>query len=147
MIFRLLLYCFNLLLKTGLKIASWKDTSFKERLKEKKFIMQVKIRDCNKGRYYKLYRGKLTSKGKECQEPTDLSIEWSDASTAMNSLMKVKPKALVQSISNAISSGRLKVKMEVAPTFWFGMMMKDMLGVHMGVLKAFKNIPEYMKNS
>ncbi len=132
MIFRFLLFGFHILLKISFKIAGWKNASFRERLKEKPFIIQVKIEDLNKGRYYKLSRGKLTSSGKECPESSDISIIWSDGSTALRTLLKFKSRELVASISDAITSGRLMVECDVASSVWFVLTLKEMMGVFMG---------------
>ncbi len=132
MIFRFLLFCFHFLLKISFKIAGWKNSSFRERLKEKNFIMQVKVQDVNKGRYYKLSRGKLTSSGKESPVSPDFSIVWSDGATALRTLLKFNPREFVVSVSDAITSGRLMVECNVASSVWFALTIKEMVGVLMG---------------
>ncbi len=126
MIFRFILFNFHILLKTGITIASLRNKAFKKKLKENNFLMQVKMTNENKGRYYKLSSGKLTSGGKVLSEEADIAIVWPDSSTALRTLMKFKPKTLVESILNAITAGKLMVEMDVANTFWFGTIMKDM---------------------
>lgn len=141
MIFRIMLFGFGLAMKTGFFFASLKDRAFKNRIKDKQFIMQVKMRDENKGRFYKLENGKITSRGKISPESPGLLIEWKDASTAMKTLMKKDLKAIYRSVTDAVLSGELAVEIEYAQTYAFVEAVKDMATVYSGFLPLLKKVP------
>ena len=141
MIFRLMLYGFGLALKSSFKIASFKDADFKQRLKNKKFLMQITMRDENKGRFYKLDKGRITSSGKISRETPNMLIEWQDSSTALETLMKKNPKLLIRSVCDAIVSGKLTVELEYAPMFSFAETVKEMADVYSEFLPIIKKVP------
>lgn len=141
MIFRLMLFFFGIGMKMAFMLASLKDKAFKNRIKDKKFIIQVKMRDTNKGRYYMLDKGKITSKGQIAPESPGMLIEWKDAGTALKTLLKFKPKALYESVSGAVTAGNLAVEVEYAQSYAFFETMKDMGMVYAGFLPIIKKIP------
>lgn len=141
MIFRIMLFGFGLALKLSFMFASFKDADFKKRLQNKNFLMQVKMKNENTGRFYKLDKGKIISKGKISPEAPSILIEWEDASTAMKTLLNKDPKVLIKSLTGAITSGKLAVEMEYASTFSFVESVKDMAGVYSGFLPVIKKFP------
>lgn len=145
MIFRVMLYGFGVAMKTGFGIASLKDSKFKSRIKDKKFIMQVKMRNENKGRFYKLDNGKITSKGKISPEAPGVLIEWRDSKTAMKTLLKKDPRALYQSVTDAVTSGNLAVEIEYPQTYAFFEAVKDMAMVYAGFLPLLRKVPGMKK--
>ena len=140
MIFRLCLFLLAIMLKVGLKVASFLDSSFKESLKGGEFTMQIKTIKPGKGRYFRMQDGKLSSGGKIISSQPDLLIEWSDGGTALSSMMKLKSSTLVQSLSEAITSGKLAVEATPLSSFWFMMKMKEMMQVYVGLAVKLKII-------
>ena len=140
MIFRLCLFLLAIMLKVGLKVASFLDSSFKESLKGGEFTMQINTIKSGTGRYFRLQEGKLSSGGKIISSQPDLLIEWSDGGTALSSMMKLKPSTLVQSLSEAITSGKLAVEATPLSSFWFMMKMKEMMQVYVGLAVKLKII-------
>ena len=112
--------------KTGFILASLRSKAFRKRVKENDYLIQVIIKDSNKGRYYRLKNGKLKSSGKVLKDDSDFALVWSDGMAFWRTIVKFSPKSLVESVFNSISTGRLKVEINVAPTVWFGMLMVDM---------------------
>lgn len=141
MIFRLMLFDFSVAMKSAFIFASLKDRGFKRRIKDKKFIFQVKMKNSNKGRYYKLEKGKITSKGKISHESPGLLIEWKDSTTALKTLVKTSPKAFYHSMANAVVSGNLAVEIEHAQCHAFFEALREMAGVYAGFIPLIKKIP------
>ena len=140
MIFRLILFGFGLVMKTAFFITSIKDRAFKSRIQNKKFIMQVKIRDENRGRFYKLDNGKFTSRGKISPESPGILIEWKDASTALKTLLTRNLKVLYLSLTDAITSNQLSVEIDHAQTYSFLETIKEMAMVYSGLLPVLQKI-------
>ena len=99
------------------------------------------MRDENKGRFYKLDKGRITSSGKISRETPNMLIEWQDSSTALETLMKKNPKLLIRSVCDAIVSGKLTVELEYAPMFSFAETVKEMADVYSEFLPIIKKVP------
>ena len=127
MVFNAFLTGFRLLLRTGLKVASYKDAAFKKRLKEKDILMQVRLVNSNQSGYLLLRKGRVTSTLTQCAFPPDLLIEWLDAPTALRSMLKIKPRDFVESMHREISSGRLRIEFNVAASVWLLFTIREML--------------------
>lgn len=135
MIFQLGLYGFHIGLKTVVTLASWRNKAFRQRLKERDFLIQVRTKNDNKGRYYYLVNGKFKSAGKIHEEEPDIVVIWSDFGTALRTFIRFTPKSMVASIMDAIATGKLAVEAEMGATYWFGLTMFDMMNVYRGAGK------------
>ncbi len=135
MIFQVGLYGFHLGLKTVVTLASWRNKAFRQRLKERNFLIQVRTKNDNKGRYYKLVNGKFKSAGKVLEEEPDIVVIWADFGTALRTFIKFTPASIVASIMDAISTGKLAVEAKLDATYWFGLTMFDMINVYRGAGK------------
>lgn len=148
MIFGSMLFGFGVALKTGFRITSLKDSGFKRGLYNKSFMMQVKIRDKNTGRFYKLEKGKIISEGKVGYGRPDVLLEWQDSKTAIQLITKgiqmvinKDPKLFIASAKNTISEGKLAVEVEFEPTYSFLESVVEMMMSYSGFLEALRKIP------
>ncbi len=135
MIFDFMLFCSGIAMKTGITVASRKDSDFRQRLKERDFLIKIGLQKRGKGRYYKLTEGKLSTGSKANGTPADMTIMWSDGTIALKSMLKLRPKDLVESMSNEIAAGRLTIEMNALTSVWFLTTMKQMTDVFTGIGK------------
>ena len=147
-IFDSMLYGFGVALKTGFRITSVKDRVFREEIRTKTFSMQIKIRNQNTGRFYKLENGKIISKAKLLHESPDILIDWKDASVAMKivttgikAVIKNDPKLLIHALKDSIFSGDLAVEIEFAPSYAFLESVISMMNSYSGFVIALRKIP------
>ena len=152
MIFKVMLASFGVAMKTGFGITSLKDASFRKKIKDKNFLMQVRMRDENTGVYYTLKQGKIKTHNGISNEKPDMLIEWKDSATAMHTLfnlaaikklLKKDMREFVKLFTEAMISGRLVVEIEFAPTFGFIEAVKDMLLSYVGFLPLLKKLPGF----
>ena len=127
MVLNVFLTGFGLLLRTGLTVACYRDAAFKKRLKEKDFLMQVRLVNSNESGYLVLRKGRLTSTRTQGACLPDLLIEWLDAPTALRSMLKIKPRDFVESMHKEISSGRLRIEFNVASSVWLLFTIREMV--------------------
>ena len=73
-------------LKTHLDKAANKHPSFRKRLREKNFTVQIKLQDNSCGRYYTLKDGVITSKG-DIHATPDVTIFIANAKVALDLLL------------------------------------------------------------
>lgn len=128
MIFRLLLYCFGLLMRIIYNRAARKDAAFRKRLTERNISIVIKTADGKKARQYILRNGEISSAGKDHPDP-DISIIWSSATRALFTLLKPTPKIFMEAIRYAIINDKLKIEFKIEPFSWFATTFRQMMTV------------------
>jgi len=132
MVFNVFFLGYGLFLGTCLRVASLRNSSFRERLKERDILVKVRLVKPDKSGYLFLKKGRLKPVRRRNGPPPDILIEWSDVPAAVRSVLKIHPKDLVESMHNEIASGRLRVEFNVASSVWFLNTMRQLLVVLSG---------------
>jgi hypothetical protein len=108
--FSLLLYGFYMLLR----FTSWMDVLFRDRLKERDFVMTIKTSDGTRARSFTSRDGALSTR-RGVPPESDFSLVWKDARSGFNYMIAMKLGALMK----AVTKGSLKLEGDAAAVSWF----------------------------
>ncbi len=102
-------------LAKGLQFTAWRREDFRNKLKEKDFVIQIKTASGSTARWISIKGGKVTSGSGLC-EKSDVALVWKDEQVAFKTMTNRNPKAVMA----AVASGDLKLAGKADLALWFG---------------------------
>lgn len=111
-----------MILASKLKKAVKKHPQFRERVKEKNFLMVVKTRDGKKVRHFNFKDGDITSQRNDPGN-AGISLVWDNAQLAYAAMSSRKNDLTMK----ALSEGKLKIEGDASLALWFGETVKQMM--------------------
>ena len=111
------------ILKLKLVHAARKRAGFQSMLRKQDYTLVIRTADGKRSRFFTFDGGDVVSKNGLHPSP-DVELVWCDAGTAFRALIAGDDKAVVQ----AIGRSQLKIEGNLGYFFWFGDVLKEMMG-------------------
>ncbi len=102
-------------LAKAFQFTAWRREAFRNKLKEKDFIIQIKTASGSTARFFIFQAGKISS-GAGLHPKPDVSLVWKDEQVAFKTMTNKDPKAVM----NAAIKGELKIEGKGDLALWFG---------------------------
>ena len=111
------------ILKLKLVRAARKKAGFRKTLGKRDYTLVIRTADGKRGRFFTFCDGDVVSRNGLHPSP-DVELVWCDAGTAFRALAAGDDKAVFQ----AIGRSQLKIEGNLDYFFWFGDVLKEMMG-------------------
>jgi len=118
---KLTILLYVLLMK--LRFAAWKDTGLRKLLKKRDYTLVIRTADAAVGRSFTFVGGRVVSKRGAHPVP-DTEMVWCDADAAFRAMAAGDDSAVIQ----ALGKSQLKIEGNLDHFFWFGDVLKRMMG-------------------
>ncbi len=110
-------------LKLKLVRAAKKRAAFRSTLRKRDYTLVIRTADGKRGRFFTFCDGDVVSRNGLHPSP-DVALVWCDAGTAFRALASGDDKPVVQ----ALGRSDLKIEGNLGYFFWFGDVLKEMMG-------------------